>query len=75
MANTDDTPVLTDYDKVIQGLEIFKKYPGHPHYVTAEHDMLFAGPRPSKVSEEDIAKLASLGWNPEDNDDCFIKFS
>lgn len=71
---TNSEPTLSDYDKISQGFEIFKKYPRHHHYVAAAHDEIFAGPHPAVVSEEDIARLAELGWHPETHGEYFRKF-
>lgn len=52
------------YDRVIGGLEILKSYGEDAHYVVAEHDEIFAGPDPSKVSEVHLKELEALGWTP-----------
>ena len=60
------------YDKIIQGLEIFKKYE-HEHGFSPDHDIVYAGPKPADVSAEDIAALSALGWSAS-AEDCFYKF-
>lgn len=54
-------------DDLIEALTIFRKY-GNPHNPThCEHDELWVcGIDPSKVSEEDAARLDQLGFFADD---------
>lgn len=54
----------------IEAFTIFQKY--HPAVdINAEHDIIYAGPPPSKVSEEDKARLAQLRWHVDTMVDSF----
>lgn len=61
------------YEEFSKALSIFDKY-DHFKSVSAEHDEIYAGPSPSKVSPEDISELDKLGWHPVEEYDCFRKF-
>jgi len=60
------------YDDYINALNIFAKYP-HREHLSAEHDIIYAGPSPDEVTSEDKATLEELGWHESDAD-CFYKF-
>lgn len=61
------------YKNLIEALTIFSKYQ-HREGVSAEHDILYAGPSPADVSEKDLATLEELGWHPSDEYDGFYAF-
>lgn len=55
-------------DKLIEALQIFRKY-GNPKYPTCcDHDVMYVMIDPKLVSEKDLKKLDDLGFNP--GDDC-----
>ena len=51
---------------------LFAKYDTSPYVeVAAEHDIIFAGPNPKDVSEEDKQELTRYGWRVNEEFDCF----
>jgi hypothetical protein len=59
-------------DKLIEALQILRKY-DNPEYPThCEHDELYIHVSPEKVSSEDIKKLDELGILS--GEDCFYSF-
>ena len=55
-------------DDLIKALTIFLKY-GNPKWPThCEHDVMFVSIDPTLVSEEDIAELSRLSFEPDDGD-------
>lgn len=66
---------LSDYDKIAQAFEIFRNFSNHKdHSVSAQHDVIYAGPDPVDVPDEYKEKLAALGWHPSEHD-CFEYFT
>lgn len=61
------------YDKYIEAFKIFDKY-DHFKNIHVEHDTMFAGPDPEKVSDEDLGKLIEIGWMPDSENGCFYVF-
>ena len=62
------------FDALIEAFTIFKKY-GDPKWPThCEHDELTVCIDPSKVSEEDKARLDILGFKTSGEGDHFISF-
>ncbi len=53
-------------EQLIEALQIFAKYVGDQHFTHCEHDVLMACVEPVKVSEEDRARLAELGFSPNE---------
>ena len=51
-----------------EAFTIFAKYGPGEFMTCAEHDVLYAGPVASTVSESDRIRLAELGWRPNGND-------
>jgi hypothetical protein len=64
-----------DAESWIEAFQIFAKYVPEDEYfeVAAEHDEIYAGPNPEKVTPEDKARLEELGWH-DFEDGCFKKF-
>ena len=55
---------MSGIEQVIEGLKIFAKYGGD---ISAEHDVIYAGPSmlsKSWLSQEDESKLNELDWYP-----------
>lgn len=48
-------------EKLLYGLMVLSKYDSSD--VTAEHDIIYAGPHSEKVSEGDAKQLKELGWH------------
>ena len=64
--------------EVRDGLNILSKYlsKGEESYVTAQHDILFAGPGlDGGISDEDKKKLEDLGWHFDEEFDCWARFT
>lgn len=60
-----------------QAFAIFAKYKDLGHDsggVSAQHDVVYAGPDPAVVSPEDTEILTSLRWLPSDEAPCWQKF-
>lgn len=51
---------------VAEGLMILAKYDPESHDIAAEHDIIYAGPDPKRVTPEDAARLKELGWHIEE---------
>lgn len=65
----DDLTNLSQYDRLIRSLIIFKKYENQDadSYIYAEHDVLY-GITEEMLSAEDKAVLFTLGWHSGDGD-------
>lgn len=63
---------LTKVQKCAAAFAIFARYSAEE--VSAEHDVIYAGPNPDKVSREDIDILKELGWR-ESPYDCFETYT
>lgn len=61
------------YEGWIEAFTIFAKYEADAE-MAAEHDILYLGPDPEVVSEEDIDRLFALGFRPSENGECFYHF-
>lgn len=60
----------------IEAFTIFNKYEPEALYpVQPDHDIVYSGPSPAKVSEEDKARLVELGWGANEDLECFSKFT
>lgn len=61
-------------DKLIEALQIFRKYgnPGCPTH--CGHDVLYIMINPKEVSEEDKKKLDELGFRESDTGETFSSF-
>jgi hypothetical protein len=56
---------MSEYDRMIATIEIFKRYPEGSNMVADYDGTIYWGPDPREVTEEDIATLKALGWKPE----------
>jgi hypothetical protein len=54
-----------------EAFAIFAKYNSDFHQISAEHDIVYAGPEPSKVSDEDKSRLEQLNWHIDEHLDSF----
>lgn len=61
------------YQPYIEAFQIFEKY-DHFKNIHAEHDVIYAGPDPEKISDEDLEKIIALNWLPDNENGCFYKF-
>lgn len=59
----------------IEAFQIFEKYePDVFAEVSAEHDVIYAGPSPDKVSDEDKARLEELDWAIDEDVNSFYNY-
>lgn len=60
------------YEGWAKAFQIFAKYEG-PDTATVSflHEVIYAGPNPENVSEDDLKMLYILGWYPDYQYDCF----
>jgi hypothetical protein len=71
-----DTPEPRNkYERWIAAFTIFAKYEPNGGEVAAEHDVVYAGPNPETVNEDDIVTLDDLGWHISHDYDCFYAFT
>jgi hypothetical protein len=67
---------VSTYEAMARAFQIFAEYSGHGRAgISAEHDVIYAGPDPSVVSEEHLMELAELFWLPEPEFDTFRRFT
>jgi len=65
---------LSYYEELIRALEIFRTY-GGDEFMSASHDIVYAGPEPKRVSAEHLVELEELGWHPDgDTESSFYHF-
>lgn len=58
-----------------EAFAIFHHYTNHNFdHVACEHDIIYAGPDPTAVSEQHKARLEELGWYADHSLDCFYRF-
>lgn len=62
-----------NYMDWVAAFTIFAKYAPIDEF-GVEHDVIYAGPDPELVSDEDKATLEILGWSVEEQYDCFYHF-
>ena len=65
---------MNPYEKLIRAFEIFQAVGDVGYGITAEHDVICAGPPAELVSPEQLAELERLGWHPDDSEDGFYHF-
>jgi len=64
------------YAALAEVFTIFNKYEGVTYaQISAEHDVIYAGPDPEDVSEEDRKRLSELGWYVDEHLDSFYRFT
>ena len=58
-------------DNLIEALQIMRKY-ANPKFPThCEHDVMYVAVNPDLVSDDDLVKLAELGFEEEPGSDMF----
>jgi hypothetical protein len=57
-----------------EAFTIFEKYAGEFN-VNAEHDVVYAGPNPDLVSEDDTQRLIALGWHIDSDLNSFYHYT
>lgn len=62
-------------DKLIEALQIFRKYGNPPCPTHCEHDVLYVMIQPELVSAEDIAALKALGFEVDKDSGCNFRSS
>lgn len=62
-----------DYKSLMVAFRIFRRYEKDKtnRTIHASHDIIYAGPNPTDVSEEDLYELGKLGWHAEAQFECF----
>ena len=63
---------MNTYEKMEAAFRIFSRY-NHHEDIRAEHDVMYGGPNPADVTEQDMRTLEELGWLPSANLECFEK--
>lgn len=63
-----------NYKDMAEAFTIFAKYDEGVGETAAEHDEIYAGPSPEKVSEGDRKRLEELGWWSDESYDCWRRF-
>jgi hypothetical protein len=69
---------MSDYDDLIEGLTILKRYvPASEQYTSAEHDIIYVGGGFEKatLSDEDAAKLDALGFFIDEESGSWATFT
>lgn len=64
---------MNQYQEWSVAFAIMAKYEDKYGNISAEHDVVYAGPSPEIVTQEDIDALEELGWHISDFD-CFYSF-
>ncbi|HYF56697.1 MAG TPA: hypothetical protein VEA41_20765 [Salinarimonas sp.] len=62
---------MATYKQIVEGLQLLATCdPGgaETHNVDAEHDIIYAGPDISEVSDAVAARLEAIGWHRTDAD-------
>ena len=69
-------PPMDQLDQIRIGLNIFAELMPleSDRAVAVEHDVMYAGPDPSTVSEENRVEIETFGWHAEEEFDCFYHF-
>lgn len=63
----------------IKGIRVLEKYMDEDelknHYFSADHDIIYLGVPPEKVSDEDKQLLDELGFHEENHHECWGWFT
>jgi hypothetical protein len=74
MPETQDNTNRNKWRGYAEAFTVFAKYSTSSYdHVAGEHDIIYAGPDPSVVSDEDKATLESLGWHIDTSLDSFYR--
>lgn len=65
MTTTSDSSKLSYFKRFVRAFEIFDEYEDS-NLISAEHDIIYAGPAVEDVTPEHRAELEALGWNTEE---------
>jgi hypothetical protein len=57
-----------------EAFTIFAKYDEGRYMTQAEHDIIYSGPDPAVLSDEDAARLEQLRWEADHDLECFYYF-
>lgn len=58
----------------VEAFQIFLKYGDITYPTHCEHDVLTVCVKPTKVSKEDKKRLNELGFNEDEDEDCFRSY-
>lgn len=64
---------MSTYEEYSKAFLIFAKYEGIQD-VSAEHDVIYAGPNPEEVSLQDKLALEDLHWFADTEYACFMRY-
>lgn len=73
-APTVKSAIFDRMEDLIKALQIFLKYDNSYAPTGCEHDILRVYVDPEEVSDEDKDKLEELGFDPEEELNCFMSF-
>lgn len=59
---------------LIKALNIFIKYDKSEYPTSCEHDVLYVFVKPEKVNSQDIIALEKLGFNADEDLECFYSY-
>ena len=65
---------MNPYEAMIRAFEIFQAVGDVGYGITAEHDVICAGPPAELVSAEQLAELERLGWHAGIDEEGFYHF-
>lgn len=65
---------MNPYEAMIRAFEIFMEAGDVGEGITAEHDVITAGPPAELASAEQLAELERLGWYPDESGEGFYHF-
>lgn len=73
----DDALYAYSYKAWAEAFSIFAKYEreGRGYDISAEHDVIYAGPHIKEVSPEDKQRLEQLRWFIDEETDCFYRYT
>ena len=70
-----ETKYRTTWQAWIEAFTIFAKYEAMTlDTIVAEHDVIYAGPAPAKVSDEDKERLIVCGWKIDEHINRFYRY-
>lgn len=67
--------MMQTYADWAEAFLLFAKYEAEGWEVSAEHDVIYAGPDPAIVTDIDKKRLSELGWDTEEQYECFYHFA
>lgn len=65
---------MTTYEELIEAFQIFNRYPDSQD-ISAQHDIIYAGPDSQNMLPADVARLIELGWHVDNMYDSFAYYT